>query len=63
MNDVKQQVLKELDTRIAALQEHEDDEVVETDNQYEVLNQAIKKVIGVPLRKELEDLKTFVSGL
>ena len=61
--DIKQQIITELDQRIASLKAHRFDEVIVSGNQYQELNQALAKVIGVPLTKELEDVKAFVMGL
>lgn len=60
---IKDQICDHLDERIATLKEHQYDEIVVTGNQYEELNQALSKVIGVPLIKELEDLKSYVTDL
>ena len=60
---IKQQIITELDHRIASLKAHRFDEVIVSGNQYQELNQALAKVIGVPLTKELEDVKAFVMGL
>ena len=59
----KQQVLDELDKRIKDLQEHRYDEIIITGNQYDELNQMLAKIIGVPLLKELQDVRDFVFGL
>jgi hypothetical protein len=59
----KQQVLDELDKRIKDLQEHRYDEIIITGNQYDELNQVLAKIIGVPLLKELQDVRDFVFGL
>lgn len=61
--NVKQEVLDELDRRINLLKEHQYDEIQITGNQYEELNQALSKVIGVPLTGELQSMKEFVSKL
>ncbi len=61
--NIKQQVLQELDTRIQRLESHQSDRITITGNQYEELNQALSKVIGVPLMEELRDLKAYVQGL
>jgi len=62
-DSLKQQIIHEIDHRIALLEEHQDDEMIVTGNQYEELNQAIKKVINVPLHKELDSLKSYISQL
>ena len=46
----KREIIEELDRRI-------------TGNQYEELNQALKKVIGVPLMGELSSVRDFVCQL
>jgi homoserine trans-succinylase len=61
--NIKQEVLNELDRRINLLKEHEFDEIMITGNQYEELNQALSKVIGVPLTGELQSMKEFVNKL
>ncbi len=61
--DIKQAVIHELDRRIALLKEHESEHIITTGDQYEELNQALSKVIGVPLTGELESIKEFVNGL
>nr|WP_319487469.1 hypothetical protein [uncultured Caproiciproducens sp.] len=61
--DIKQAVIHELDRRIALLKEHETARIITTGDQYEELNQALSKVIGVPLTGELESIKEFVSEL
>lgn len=62
--DIKQKVIAELNQRIEKLESHKDDPVFsDTNNQYEELNQALAKAIGVPLRKELTDLRNFVQEL
>ncbi len=61
--DIKQQVLQEIDDRLQRLEQHRGDRITVTGNQYEELNQALSKVIGVPLIEELNDLKAFVQGL
>lgn len=62
-DSLKQQIIHEIDHRIALLEEHQDDEMIVTGNQYEELNQAIKKVINVPLHKELDSLKSYIDQL
>ena len=61
--DLKQTITNELDRRIDNLKEHQYDQIKVTGNQYEELNQALSKVIGVPLIKELENVKKFVQEL
>lgn len=61
--NVKQQVLDELNSRIDRLKKHADDPIVQTDNNYDVLNQALSKTIGEPLCKELENVRDFVETL
>lgn len=62
-DSLKTQIIHEIDHRIALLEEHQDDEVIITGNQYEELNQALKKVINVPLHKELDSLKSYINEL
>ena len=61
--DFKQQMLKELDCRIEKLEKHRYDRIVVTGNQYDELNQALSKVINVPLQQELSSLKEFVQEM
>ena len=61
--NVKQQVLDELNSRIDRLKKHADDPIVQADNNYDVLNQALSKTIGEPLGKELENVRDFVETL
>ena len=61
--NMKQQVLQEIDSRLKRPEEHQNDRIHITGNQYEELNQALSKVIGVPLMEELKDLKSFVQSL
>lgn len=63
MADIKKEILCELDHRIESLKSHRFDEIIVSGNQYQELNQALAKVIGVPLTKELEDIKAFVMQL
>lgn len=64
MDNIKQRVIDELDNRIGLLREHYyGDKIKASDNQYEELNQALSKVIAVPLLKELESIKEFTQGL
>lgn len=62
-NALKQQILDELDKRIHDLKEHRYDEIIVTGNQYDELNQVLAKIIGVPLLKEVQDIRDFVLGL
>lgn len=63
MDRIKSQVIEKIDSRIAELKEHQYDEIEINGNQYSELNQAISKVIGVPLMKELSNLKSYVEKL
>ena len=63
MSNIKAEVISEIDRRIQNLQEHRFDEKIVTGNQYDDLNQALSKVIGVPLIKELSSLKQYVESL
>lgn len=63
MNHIKAEMISEIDRRITNLQEHRYDEIIVTGNQYDELNQALAKVIGVPVMKELEGLRQFVEKL
>ena len=59
MNNIKAQIISEIDRRIEDLQQHRYDEIIVTGNQY----QALAKVIGVPLMKELSSLKEYVIDI
>ena len=63
MTNIKAQIISEIDRRIQELQEHRYDEIIVTGNQYDELNQALAKVIGVPVMKELGSLKNYVEKL
>ena len=62
MNNIKAQIISEIDRRIEDLQQRYD-EIIVTGNQYDELNQALAKVIGVPLMKELSSLKEYVIDI
>lgn len=63
MNDIKQVIIDEIDDRLNVLKEHEYDQIVMSGNQYDELNQALSKVISVPLIGELNSIKEFVQSL
>lgn len=63
MQDMKQRMLGEIDSRIQRLYEHKDDEKRDFGNQYAKLNHAISDVIGHSLTCELESLRSFVEEL
>lgn len=63
MSNMKQQLLEELDRRIVLIEQNLDDPIEVTGNQYEELNQALSKVIGGSLKKELGSVKRFVESL
>jgi len=60
--DIKARVLAELDSRIARLEEHRDDEKP-ADTPYSELNHALSHAIGNPLIAELRDVRDFVEEL
>lgn len=60
--DVKKNIIDEINSRIKRLEAHEDDEIMITGNQYDELNQALSKVIGKSLKKELESIKEFIEN-
>lgn len=62
-SDIKDRLSSEINSRIVRLKQHYYDEIDLTGNQYEELNQALSKVIAVPLIKELESLKEYVRKL
>ena len=47
----KQEIIRELERRIELIDRHRFDEIEVTGNQYEELNQVLKKIIGVPLSR------------
>lgn len=62
--DIKSRLINELDSRIARLQRHQEcEDVVQSENPYEQMNEVMSKAIGLPLKKELEDIKRFVQKL
>lgn len=61
--DIKAKINSEIDSRISRLKQHYGDAIDMTGNQYEELNQALSKVISVPLIKELESLREYVERL
>lgn len=61
--EMKQHIISEIDRRIEILKEHKDDKIITTGNQYEELNQAIAKVINVPLMGELNSIKSYIERL
>lgn len=61
--NIKQEIIAELDRRMDLLREHQCDQIEITGNQYAELNQALSKVIGAPLLEELGDIKSFVQSL
>ncbi|MBW7571644.1 hypothetical protein [Caproiciproducens faecalis] len=61
--DIKQAVINELDRRITLLKDHQSEQILVNGDQYSELNQALSKVIGVPLTGELESMKEFVRTL
>ena len=63
MKETKTIILQEIDRRLDNLYQHEDDEIIQTGNQYAALNQALSKVISAPLVGELESLRDFISQL
>lgn len=54
--NMKREIISELDSRIKKLEKHE---AKESDNEFKNLNGALSSVIGVTLKKELEDIKDF----
>lgn len=59
--DSKEKILLELDSRIARLEIHKDDEKPDYGNPYEKLNHAVSSVIGESLKGELQDLRSFIE--
>lgn len=59
----KSVITDEIDRRLDTLRKHESDKIVQTGNQYEVLNQALSHVIAAPLKGELTSLREFVESL
>ena len=52
-----------MERRIELIDRHRFDEIEVTGNQYEELNQVLKKIIGVPLSDELTDVKNYIETL
>ncbi|HIZ56164.1 MAG TPA: hypothetical protein H9671_08195 [Firmicutes bacterium] len=61
--NLKQQIVDEIDSRIQRLDAHRNDQIVISGNQYDELNQVLSKVINTPLRDELDSLKKFICKL
>ncbi len=61
--DARNQIIREIDSRLERLHSHKDDEKDANDNQFGRLNHAISDVIGESLIKELESLREFADGL
>ncbi len=59
----KSKITAEIDRRLSILKEHEHDRIIQTGNQYEELNQALAKVIAMPLMGELQSLRDYVESL
>ena len=59
----RKEILQELDRRISLLKEHQFDQIDISGNQYAELNQALKKVIGVPLMGELTSVKEYIEQM
>ena len=53
----RREIVEEIERRISLLKEHEFDAIEITGDQYAELNQALSKVIGVPLMGELTSIK------
>lgn len=62
-SSIKQEIIRELDSRIRRLEDHQKEKDPPVRNQYEELNQAVSKTIGVPLLKELQSIKSYVEKL
>ncbi len=62
-DNIKKEILEEIQNRIDKLEEHENDKIKLSDNQYEELNKAIAKIIRVALYGELVGLKDFINKL
>lgn len=63
MENVYQPILDKIQDRIRLLREHNGPTEKVYENQYAELMDAVTRVVGVALQKELEDLYTFVSNL
>lgn len=62
-NNIKDEILQEIQNRIHKLESHENDKIKLSDNQYEELNQAIAKIIRVALHGELVGLQDYIKEL
>lgn len=63
MSDIKQEIYNELERRMSLLEDHLNEEIEPSDNQYTELNRAISKVIGGALKSELESFRSYVESL
>ena len=64
MDATQRKIVAELNSRIERLKEHQNDPLEREENgPYADVNRALSRVIGLPLQKELEDLKSFVENL
>ena len=59
----REALLEEIDRRISLLEAHKGDQILATGNPYQELNQALSKIIGVPLVKELASIREYIQSL
>ncbi|MEZ4357195.1 MAG: hypothetical protein R2876_00950 [Eubacteriales bacterium] len=62
-DNIKEKIIAELDRRINNIREHQYDQIEVSGDQFSELNQALKKVIGMPLKKELESIREFINKI
>lgn len=60
---MKSEMIKELESRIKKLENHQDDDDYRKENPYDNVRQAVSFVINDALLTELKDLKDFASHL
>ena len=63
VNEMKSKIIGRLERRIGLLRAHRGEAIAASPNQYEQLNDALSRVIGVALEKELEDIRDFIQDL
>lgn len=61
--NIKNEIINELDSRIKKLEQHRGKDSDYHGNEFKNLNASLSNVLGVTLKKELEDIKKFVQRL
>ncbi len=59
---MKEKIISEIESRIKRLDEHKDDDPVNKDNPYSVVNNAVSKVVNSALAHELGDIAKFIKN-